>query len=492
MLSNGEGKVDGDHEIIETNYPLNFKELLPAPINQYAIDRIIQEYNLQKPNFEQSADGSDRTNEISTLPDFDYGGRRNHLPINQINEENTGEVNILAKCGNACGELLDYSSDTPEMQVETTPPTDDEEPEGRKDYYDEVMDKRTVPIAFSAFSSLKKQPTTFADIEKPCQSCNNSNFKKTKLSEFNVPNKRDVSTAAAAINHQKASNILKSKPQLHIALNNTLKGVKNANNSNHGINSSILAKNQKMPNSPKLQFHQHSNATIDSLEEFTFRSPNQSLLQMNSITNESKDADQSNVRIFSSLKHRKKFNNKSRKFLIKSVKLMRVQGSNDRYAKEEEEEDISARIKNFTMKSANKQQNISTANNNEFMNDTVKNTATNNLNLLTVRKKPTNYFLYHMRKPKINDVRNKFHNTSVSDIRRRHIRSNISITENQMNLKKLLPTVVPVRPTPTNSSTEQEILIKNAKTKRPIRTRKVKVFDVNFIKSGKIPLFDLF
>ncbi|VDM91869.1 unnamed protein product [Litomosoides sigmodontis] len=486
MLPNGEEEVN--HGDAGSNHLLNFKQSLPAPINQHAIDRIIREYNLQQPVFEQRTDGGlDTVNELSTLPasdttsEFDYGddGGRSYLWTNQINEKNRGEVDILAKCGDSCGEQSDYSSDIPVVQAEAALPANDEQfgkleeqEEGRKDYYDEVAQRRRVPVAFS---SLKKHSTTSAGVaSKSCQSCNSSSSTSrwTKVLEHNVPSKRHLAIATA--NGQRKASISKSKPKLHTATNSTFKRTNNASNSNskRGGNSSISTANQQVPNSTKPQQRHQRSETTASLDEFTFPTANESLPQW-------KGAEQSDdVRIFSSLKHRKKFINKSGKFLIKSVKLTRVK-----------EEDISERLKNSTVKSFNKQRNISTENSNEFMNDTVNKIGTGNLHLVAVRRKPTSYFLHHVKKPEIEDVRSKSqsHNTSLSDMHH-HIWSNSSNTENQMKLKKLLA-MVPIRPMAlmfnnpsfNNSSTEQHILIKNVRAKRPIRTRKVKAFDVNYV-----------
>ncbi|CAG9536352.1 unnamed protein product [Cercopithifilaria johnstoni] len=486
MLSN-DGKVNID----ETNYPINFKESsLPAPINQYAIDRFVKENYLQKPIFEQRTNELDTIGEFSTISipytttsNFDYDDSRNYLSTNKINKKNTGKVNISAKCGKLCDERSYYSSKFSGMQTETKLPVDyDEfgksEQESKKDYYDEVVDERNTPIAFSPYSRLKRRMNAFTDInrEKFCQFCDNSNIKKTKLLKHNAPN--EMTYIAAKSNHQKAlANILKSKIDFHVAANNTFNQVKNANNNNHGRNFFISDKNQNIQNLTMRQ-HPEYPKMIDSLEEFRFRSPNHTLLRLDSMIKEPKDTMHESL-----LKFNKQPNNKNENFLIKSFKLIRVEGIKNRNTNEDIlREDDSYKMQNLTMKISDKEliRNISAQIDNDL-------SGTNNLQFLRDHKKPKqkksiNDFFYHIQKPESDDIRNKFRNNLVFEMQRDIWPSIITnITEKQKKLTELPSLLITPNPiignTSLNSSILQQILIKKIKTKRPIQTRKAKVFD---------------
>ncbi|EJW85753.1 hypothetical protein WUBG_03336 [Wuchereria bancrofti] len=113
-LPNGR-KVNSDRA--ETNYPLITEEILSAPINQYAINRISQENNLQIPVFEQWTDRwestFDRSLTTSIPVDQAYDSDRNYLSTTQVKEKilqlNTSATPAPDSCDNSCSELSDYS-----------------------------------------------------------------------------------------------------------------------------------------------------------------------------------------------------------------------------------------------------------------------------------------------------------------------------------------------------------------------------------------------
>lgn len=185
MLSNDGEEVNNDHANIDhgTNQPFNFKESLPAPVNQYAIDRIIQENNLQKPIFGQQTDEMNTIGEITTNSIPYNLNSRNYLLNNQINEKHLGND---GNCGNSCDKLTDYSSHISGMQTGTTLSPDYEElrkPEqgDKKDYYDEVINERNAPIASLSHPRLRERSSDFIDIAPEKLS--------GKLLQDNVPGK---------------------------------------------------------------------------------------------------------------------------------------------------------------------------------------------------------------------------------------------------------------------------------------------------------------
>ncbi|VBB25819.1 unnamed protein product [Acanthocheilonema viteae] len=535
LLPNDE-KKNIDHESIKAHNP---QSSLPAPVNQYAIDRIMQENNLQKSTFERPTGELDTIGEISTIPipyttiaaatttaiaNFDYDDSKNYLSTNQINaKKNTGKIDNSGECDNPCDELPDYSSNFSGTQPETTSPADyDEfgksEQEEKKDYYDEVEDERNIPIAFSSYPTLKKQSMDIIP-KKSCQFCNNSNLKEAKLLHYNV--QEQLASIPMKQNYQKA-NILKSKSGLNISANNIFKLLNNANSSNVGI--------EGQKNLAQLQPHEQSTAT-NSYEKFAHRLTNyNSLFQINSPIKELNATGQSNVSQFSSLTSTKKPNNKSANFSIKSFKLINVKALKNTSANEQLNIPSNDNWKqNLSLKSFVKQRNISAQINNELSklqriirnNGVLTTTATatttttaNNLQFWNIRKKPKqtkfiNGFSYHkQKKPKIIDMRNKFRNAPILQMQR-HIWPNMIITEKERKkLTKPPPTLITTTTTtttiplsvinntlsPLNSSIEQQqILIRKIKTKRPIRARRVKIFDVNIFKSDKMPsLLDLY
>ncbi|MCP9256951.1 hypothetical protein DINM_000133 [Dirofilaria immitis] len=267
----------------EVNHPLISKELksLPAPVNDYAVDRIFQENNLKIPIPGQWTDEWDTITTLipSVTLDFgrDYDGSRN-LFDNEINAKHDKE-----------------------------------------NYYDEVEDERSDHIAFSPYSSMKKHQNIFMDIipKRLCKLCGISDIQMTES-----PEQTDEMTSFVGKNNLKGANIMKSKSELHIADNtdnNSIKEVKKSNKSNLRINFLNTNENEKKPNL-KSQL-QRDYRVIGPFKKILFHPLNRNLVRTNSMTKNPKATGQLNVSPFSLLKFRKELSDESTKFFVKSIKL---------------------------------------------------------------------------------------------------------------------------------------------------------------------------
>ncbi|VDP11313.1 unnamed protein product [Onchocerca flexuosa] len=493
---------------LKINHPLIVEKLgsLPAPVNHYAVDRIFQENNLRRPI---SGHWTDAWN-TPTIPvpsttldfDQDYDESRNYLSSNQFNEKNIDTVNISPSesCGNSCGELADYSYNFSETQ--TAKPwsvVQDEkfkkpEKQDKENYYDEVEDERNGHIAFSPYSRLKKLQNTFIDIipKKPCDLCDISYIQKKESLE----QENEISFAGKS-NFQ-GTDVMKSKSKLHIADNtdnNNFKQVNKSNNSNLRINFLSTGKNQKAQNLKKPQFQGHYKV-IGPLKKIIFRPLNRNLLRTNSVTKESKDLDQLNIPPFSPLNLAKKLGDETKKFLVKSFKLMRMEAPKNNITdavlstpvqinKTSLEDGViksltdSTGIHNLTLKSFVKLRNTldhvahkSLKLQRKMVNNTLKE-ATSDLQFSNIRRKPrrrefTDRFLPHIQKPKIEDTSDEFRNTLVFELQS-DIWSNISnrsrksSRKEKLKLKKLskvLITPIPIQNIMLNRFIQQRILVK--------------------------------
>lgn len=522
MLSK-DGNINFDREKFfvknaETNHPIIVKESLPAPINQYARDRIFQENNLQPPLFGQWTDGRRTTingNPITPVPSatlefkWDYDDSRNYLATNQVNEKNRAKVNILIKpasdsCGNSCSEPSNYSHNFPGMKTETSSSMEYEElekseQEDKKDYYDEIIHERNAPTTFSSHSSLKKNII----LKKFCDLCNNNDIQKTTSLDHEI---RQKLASFATKNNLQNDSVVKSKSELHSAANNNFKQLSKANNNNPRMNfSSTAVGNRKSQNSKKLQHQEHSKV-IGSFEEHKFRLPNYNLLQTNRLTKEPKGTGQPNIPISPSLKFRKRLSNESTKFLINSTKPMKTQVPKNKSNRQlntltsmkKSPKYDSLSIKNATMKSAGQQTNVPDQvdhQTSKLQRKVVKNTikkTTNGLKFSNVRKKPelkkviVDRSLHYIKKP---DMRDKYRNTLILKMQR-DIWTNISGTSRKHSLRRkrlkkipdVLITPIPIENTILNPPIEHRISIKKTELKRPIRTRKAKLFYSDVIK----------
>lgn len=248
-----------------------------------------------------------------------------------------------------------------------------------------------------------------------------------------------------------------------------------------------------------LQLHEHSRA-IDSLAEFTSRLPNHSLLQIHPIGNKPNNTKGQKLiaPIFSSFKFTTKqpSDEENEKFLIKSFKLMKVpkkNRNNDQLHSSLNDNFDSKQNLIMKLKSSdNKQQNNnnkSTKLHRTIVNNTVRKTKINNdLQFRNIRKKPkrkkiiTDSSYHHLQKPEIND---KFVNTLTVEMQQHQIRPNIIINtldklEKPANhpTQQILIREIPIITDNDNASIKQQILIEKIHTKRPIRTRKAKIFGI--------------
>ncbi|KAM3717400.1 UDP-N-acetylmuramoylalanine--D-glutamate ligase [Dirofilaria immitis] len=307
----------------EVNHPLISKELksLPAPVNDYAVDRIFQENNLKIPIPGQWTDEWDTITTLipSVTLDFgrDYDDSRN-LFDNEINAKSVDTLNVSP-------ERADYSYNFPETQTTAHWSVIHDEkfkkPEqhDKENYYDEVEDERSDHIAFSPYSSMKKHQNIFMDIipKRLCKLCGISDIQMTES-----PEQTDEMTSFVGKNNLKGANIMKSKSELHIADNtdnNTIKEVKKSNKSNLRINFLNTNENEKKPNL-KSQL-QRDYRVIGPFKKILFHPLNRNLVRTNSMTKNPKVTGQLNVSPFSLLKFRKELSDESTKFFVKSIKL---------------------------------------------------------------------------------------------------------------------------------------------------------------------------
>uniref|UniRef100_A0A0R3S1K7 Rab-GAP TBC domain-containing protein n=1 Tax=Elaeophora elaphi TaxID=1147741 RepID=A0A0R3S1K7_9BILA len=488
-MSAFDGKVNTDRESIKSNHSVIFKESLPAPINQYAIDRIIQENN----NLKKSVSGMNTMSGISTTPisstasyyDWDYDSSKNYLSTNQVNEKNIGNVNNSAKltsqlCGNSCGKSPDYSFSLAEKQTETPWLTDYDDEFGKsgqestKNYYNKIMGERSVPIAFSPYPNLRKQSSAFLDI---------------------IPERQDKMISITINGDHQKVNDMKPTLKLPVGADNNFKKVNNADINNTGVNY-LTSKNLEVQNSARPLPQEHSEVA-DSFDGFTFRSPNHNLLQEDL----AKFDDQLNVPVLSSTK----FSNQSsienpEKFWMKSLKVMKVKPLKDRSISERlflHKDDYSQAAKNFTLKSSEifeqsqwdslaQVDNESSKLQRKVISNTVRKPRANNLQFWNVRKKPEwkksiNRFSHHLQESEIEDMLEKFRKILIFEMRRYLWPNVIRKISQQKKLKKFPKLLITSKPINTSvSSIEQQISIKKTfQTRRPIRIRNAKFFDVD-------------